>query len=180
MPTNMFDYTFSSLERLSYTGKMYRLGTERLVLAAAGDYGAICFTTPASLLPIYRYAVIAKSGSELNVTLVEDCTYSGGIAVTPWNLNRYYRDDPSPLLDTRSGMSIGISALSITGGLSAPSKMIPGDAGGNLMPGDSSEIYGYLLLLPDTKYAMKCTAVGGEVHMSAILDIACIRREARE
>lgn len=177
MSTNIFDYSYTSIERIAFAGRLYRMGTGYVTLTTSGSYASICFQTPPALQSLYRFASVEKSGNEVGVELIEDCTYSGGNTVTPWNLNRNFRDFASPLVNTRTGNSVTGTVLTISGGTTSPLRMVPGANNPSAKPGGGSESSGYIPLRPDTKYALKLTALSGEVTLTAINEVACLVKE---
>lgn len=173
MGFDTFDRILTHDQHLVFVGSLYRLGTGLVNLTTSGQYAAICFTIPLGDTAVYRFATIDKTGDELLITLVEDCTYSGRDIIVPWNINRRFRSKQPLIVNARSGISVGVNPIVVTGGLEAPPRLLPGGAQGASKPGGGAESAGYIPLNPGSTYALKITALGSDTKLTAIAEIGC-------
>lgn len=148
-------------EKASLAGLAYRVGTGYVSLTV-GQYASINIITPATGNNIYSFSSIDKTGNELQVTLMEGDTYTGGSNAPLWNYNRIIGDDNPPYVCKTGGTT--------TGGKAAPIRLIPGVAQGNSKPGSSSESASGIVLKTNTSYTLKITAMG-DVTLAAFITL---------
>lgn len=163
--------TIPVFDSLIMAGDAYRFSTGRQLVTASGEYLSLHFHTPNTGKQIYySFARISKTGAEVEVTLIEGGTYSGGTALTPWAMNRRveYKDKPSGLTEVVYGISPDVT---ISGGIAAPSYVIPGASQGNVKSGGTSE-GGFLCLEPDQDYTIKATTLDVNTYIDILANIA--------
>jgi hypothetical protein len=171
MFSNIFACALESTDRLAFSGALYRYGTGIVTIPATNDYVSICFHTPPGIRTLYRASQSDKSGNEVEVTLIEDCAYSGGTACSGWNLNRHYKNVIQNLTNVRRGLSTGTDALTVSGGYMAPPKMMPGAAVGAQSPGAEDNLSRYIILEEDMNYALRLRSLDGAVKICTLVEI---------
>ena len=132
------DETVPFFDSLIACGKAWRFSSGRLFVTASGEYATLHFHTPNTGKYIYySFARISKTGAEVEVTLVEGGSYTGGTDCQIWNMNRReeFNDAVSGLTDVKCGVS---PTVTISGGLNAPSYVIPGASQGVVKAGGLS------------------------------------------
>lgn len=162
--------TVSYEETLTFQGKTCRIGTGWQLLPASGNYMTMHFHTPVSGTCYYAFATVQKTGDELEVTLVEGGTYTGGSEILPWKLNRKYRNEPCLFTNLKYGLS-NLGAT-ISGGISAPPNGLGGESQGASKPGGTQEGGKFIILENDMDYTLKITAIGGNTKVLALTTLA--------
>lgn len=149
--------TVPLIDEFIYAGKVWRIG-HYFDEVAAGVTAYIIFKTPANKITLYQISEVGKTGGECAVTLKEAFTLTGTPdALTPYNINRNYKDVVCGLTQVGRGLS---GTLTLTGGVDAPPGYLPGaDLGAHKNPG-SAAAGDYIPLLPDTLYALAVTNNG--------------------
>ena len=159
---NVVDISASLNERSSLLSRMWRLEIPYTVLSADGIYATVSFRTPATGQVIYNLSDVQKTGNEVIVSLEEGGTYAGGTAFIPQNMN--FNADSCPLTATAYGVS---PTATLSGSTKRASKLVPGSAQGNVVPGGDSVGQGFFILIPNTVYTLKLLAKGGAVNVAA-------------
>lgn len=170
---NVVDISASLNERSALLSRMWRLELPYSVLSADGIYGTISFRTPATGQIIYNISDIQKTGNEVIATLEEGGTYSGGTAFVPLNFN--FAADSCPLTAVAYGVS---PTATLSGSTIKASKLVPGAAQGNVVPGGNSIGSGFFILKPSTTYTLKLLAKGGAANVAANFSVVYLRSGA--
>lgn len=166
------DETVTYEEALTYQGKTCRVGTGWQMLSNANDYLTLHFHTPVSGTVFYAFSTIQKTGGEVEITIVEGGTYTGGTPTSTWKLHRKYRHIPCQFTDIKYGV---YPAATISGGLSAPPNGIPGTSTGGVggtKAGGSQEGGKFIILENDMDYTLKVTALEANTKILALTTLA--------
>jgi len=149
--------------------EVWTWGTGYQTLVADTNYVTINFNTPAKGSVWLSPVDINKTGFELLCDLIEGGTYvaTGSANVTEFNLNRN-NVGTVPITPVKVGLST--AGTTIASGVSAPTELVPGVAGGFWMPGGIGGNRN-IILKPSTMYTLKFTAKGGQVTMAANIDL---------
>jgi hypothetical protein len=149
--------TVPATDEFIMAGKAWRIGQYFPAVPINGS-AYITFKTPVNLVSLYQVATIGKTGGEARITLIEVPTLTGTqVTLTPYNINRNYRDKVCELTNVTSGVS---TTLTVTGGLYAPYDYIPGENQGGQRQAGSSTAGDFLPLLHDTLYVLRVWNIG--------------------
>ena len=159
---NLIDPSDTITERYSLAGYAWRMTFVRQASLADGVYGTISFLTPTTGRVFMQWGDISKTGYEIEYSIIEGGTYSGGTTLTPRNYNRVY-PDTSPFQDCYYGVS---PTATLTGGTAFSDDIIPGTSQGNVKAAAATQQSGVITLKQNTRYTYKCLVIGGATTLA--------------
>lgn len=138
----------STDHRNIHNGIFYETSFKKTI--SAGGTFDIILTTPATLFMHYRAASVSASADKLTIQLYEDCSVTGGAAITPFN-----RDREATAAATMTVVSTG--SVTADGTLIHQTFIGGGTGVGQTSQGDESSQVNEWVFKQSTNYCLRVT-----------------------